>query len=148
MIEIIQADITEERVHAIVNAANSHLVHGGGVAGQIVKKGGKVIQELSNEYVKKNGPVMTGASCHTKAGGKLECDYVIHTVGPVYNNYSPEDAAKLLQSAIINSFEEAHKIDKVESISIPAISSGIFGFPKDKCALIMLETSIKWAFHT
>lgn len=84
-----------------------------------------------------------GGSAYT-SGGKLPCKYVIHTVGPIYHNYNDsKDAHAALQSALVSTLEMA-KYLKCESVSIPAISSGIFGFPKDKCADIMIENSLKW----
>jgi len=79
---------------------------------------------------------LVGSSCHTGAGN-LPCKNIIHTVGPMYNSYSKEMAEKLLQCCILNTLEEAKKI-QAKSVCVPAISSGIFGFPKDKCAEILL----------
>ena len=86
LIEIIQNDLTEEEYDAITNAANSKLKHGGGLAGAIVQKGGEQIQKESDLYVETHGPILVGASCHTSAGN-LPCKHIIHTVGPMYNNY-------------------------------------------------------------
>lgn len=128
-IQIVHGDLTEENVDAIVNAANSHLMHGGGVAGAIVRKGGYEIQKESDEYVRKNGPVKTGNAAVT-SGGKLKAKYVIHAVGPVWrggNNHEDD----LLYSAVYNSLLKAKEIG-AESLSMPAISTGIFGFPKER----------------
>ena len=84
----------------------------------------------------------TGGAAFTK-GGELLSKYVIHSVGPVYDDYNPRIAERLLLSTLVSTLEMA-KYLKCESVSIPAISSGIFGFPKDRCADIMLETSLKW----
>ena len=88
-IEVVQNDITQEDSDAITNAANSQLMHGGGVAGAIARKGGKAINQESREYVDKNGDIMVGACGHTTAGD-LPSKWVIHTVGPMYRNYTPE----------------------------------------------------------
>ncbi len=128
-IQIVQGDLTEENVDAIVNAANSHLMHGGGVAGAIVRKGGYEIQKESDEYVRKNGPVKTGNAAVT-SGGKLKAKYVIHAVGPVWHGGSNHED-ELLYSAIYNSLLKAKEIG-AESVSMPAISTGIFGFPKER----------------
>ena len=80
-----KTDITNESTTAITNAANSHLMHGGGVAGAISRKGGPSIQKESSAYVKKYGPVPTGECAQTSAG-KLLCKYVIHAVGPMWSN--------------------------------------------------------------
>ena len=100
-ISIVKGDLTKENVDAITNAANSYLAHGGGLAGAIVRAGGKIIQEESSEYVRENGPVPTGGACVTGAG-QLPCMHIVHTVGPIYNEYTPEMAEYLLQCSILN----------------------------------------------
>ncbi len=132
MIEIVKGDITEEEVDAIVNAANEYLKHGAGVAGAIVKKGGKVIQEESDKI----GYCPTGKAVIT-TGGNLKAKYVIHAVGPIWkggNNNEDE----LLYRAIRSSLLLAHEYN-LRSISFPAISTGIFGFPKDRASKIILK---------
>ncbi|HCZ06008.1 MAG: putative ATPase [Thermotogota bacterium] len=136
-IVIVKGDITTEKVDAIVNAANSHLQHGGGVAGAIVRAGGESIQRESDEYVKENGPVPTGGVAVTGAGN-LKAKYVIHAVGPVWKG-GKADEEKKLSEAVYNSLKKAHELGLC-SISMPAISSGIFGFPKERCAEIFFET--------
>jgi O-acetyl-ADP-ribose deacetylase (regulator of RNase III) len=122
-------DITEQNTEAIVNAANSHLQHGGGVAGAIVRKGGRIIQEESDRV----GYTPTGTAAITGAGA-LKSRYVIHAVGPVMGE-GEED--KKLESATLSSLQLADK-NKIQSISFPAISTGIFGYPIDRCANVML----------
>ena len=129
-LRLVYGDITERDVDIIVNAANSYLKHGGGVAAAIVRKGGKIIQEESDKI----GFVPVGFSVITIAG-RLPCKAVIHTVGPRMGQGN-EDTK--LRAAIRNSLELASD-RKFKSISMPAISSGIFGFPKDKCAKILVE---------
>jgi O-acetyl-ADP-ribose deacetylase len=129
-LRLVYGDITERDVDAIVNAANSYLKHGGGVAAAIVRKGGKIIQEESDKI----GFVPVGSSVITIAG-RLPCKAVIHTVGPRMGE-GDEDAK--LRAAMRNSLELASD-RKFKSISMPAISSGIFGFPKDRCAQILVE---------
>jgi O-acetyl-ADP-ribose deacetylase (regulator of RNase III) len=125
------ADITEEDSDAIVNAANSHLAHGGGVAGAIVRKGGNIIQEESDRI----GFVPVGKAAITSAGA-LKAKYVIHAVGPRMGE-GDEDAK--LRSATLSPLELA--ITKgLHTISFPAISTGIFGYPVERCAPIMLQT--------
>lgn len=135
ILRLIKGDITERQVDAIVNAANSYLQHGGGVAGAIVAKGGEIIQIESNKI----GYVPVGEAVYTSAG-KLPSKYVIHTVGPRMGEGS-EDIK--LKNAILNTLKLATKLN-IESISIPAISSGIFGFPKDKCAQILIIESFNF----
>jgi O-acetyl-ADP-ribose deacetylase len=127
-LKLVSGDITERDVDVIVNAANSYLKHGGGVAAAIVRKGGIIIQEESDKI----GFVPVGSSAITKAG-RLPCKAIIHTVGPRMGEGN-EDTK--LRAAIRNSLELASD-RKFKSISMPAISSGIFGFPKDKCAEIL-----------
>ncbi len=128
-ISLVSEDLTERDVDAIVNAANSFLQHGGGVAGAIVRKGGKSIQEESDAigFVPVGGAVMTGA-------GKLRARQVIHAVGPRMGE-GDEDTklAKAMASVLALATQK-----RLASISVPAISAGIFGFPKDRCARILV----------
>lgn len=137
VLRLIKGDITEEKVDAIVNAANEHLRHGGGVAGAIVRKGGHIIQEESDRI----GRVPTGKAAITGAGS-LPARYVIHAVGPVYREGDPK-MDELLCSTIRESLRLAEQYG-LTSIAFPAISSGIFGFPKDRCAIDMLSTVIDY----
>lgn len=135
VLELVEGDITEMTTEAIVNAANSYLKHGGGVAGAIVRKGGKIIQEESDKigYCPVGEAVITGA-------GNLKARYVIHAVGPRMGE-GDEDAK--LKRATLKSLELADAI-RIESIAFPAISTGIFGFPLKRCAEIMLSTVIDY----
>ncbi|MCH4814732.1 MAG: ADP-ribose-binding protein [Saccharolobus sp.] len=130
-IHLIKGDITEVEADAIVNAANSYLQHGGGVAYTIVKKGGYVIQKESDKYVEKHGPVPVGEVAVTSAG-KLKAKYVIHAVGPRYGIESEDK----LESAISKSLLKADELS-LNSIALPAISTGIYGYPYEICARIM-----------
>jgi O-acetyl-ADP-ribose deacetylase (regulator of RNase III) len=127
---LVQGDLTELEVDAIVNAANAHLQLGGGVAGAIRTKGGPSIQEECNRI----GPIRVGEAVVT-GGGKLKAGYVIHAVGPVYGE---GDEDEKLRNATLNSLERATE-KGLKSMAFPAISTGIFGFPKDRCADIMLK---------
>ena len=133
--QIVQGDITLETVDAIVNAANRHLQHGGGVAGMIMRRGGSVIQQESDAWVQKNGPINPAAPAYTVAG-QLPCKYVIHAVGPIWGE-GDEDAK--LSTAISASLQLAGELNLV-SISMPAISTGIFGFPMERAAKIIFKT--------
>ena len=130
ILSLVYGDITERDVDVIVNAANSHLKHGGGVAAAIVRKGGKIIQEESDKI----GFVPVGSSVVTVSGG-LPCKCIIHTVGPRMGEGNEHIK---LRAAVRNSLELASD-RKFKSISMPAISTGIFGFPKDRCAEILIE---------
>lgn len=137
IIEVLEGDITEVEADAIVNAANRYLKHGGGVAGAIVRKGGIEIQIESDEYIKRHGPLPVGGVAVTKAG-KLKAKYIIHAVGPIYGE---ENSDLKLSEAIRNSILKAEELN-LESIALPAISTGAFGYPLDKCAEIMAGTII------
>jgi O-acetyl-ADP-ribose deacetylase len=137
IIRIVHGDITEEAVDAIVNAANEHLQHGGGVAGAIVRKGGYEIQEESNKI----GYVPTGSAAITGAG-KLPAKFVIHAVGPIWRGGASGEDEKL-ESAVVSSLKIADE-RKLKSISFPAISAGIFGFPKERCAKILIGTVVRF----
>ena len=132
-IRLVSEDITERNVEAIVNAANSRLQHGGGVAGIIVRKGGQVIQEESNAI----GFVPVGEAALTGAG-TLKARHVIHAVGP---RMGEGDEETKLTSAIKSVLKLASE-KGIKSISVPAISAGIFGFPKDRCAEILVSETI------
>jgi len=134
-VQLIHGDITEEKVDAIVNAANSYLKHGGGVAGAIVRKGGPIIQDESDKI--KFLPVGQAA---LTSGGKLPADFVIHAVGPRWGEGNEEEK---LANAVYNSLHLADK-HQFQSISIPAISSGIFGFPLQRCANIIINSVNKY----
>jgi O-acetyl-ADP-ribose deacetylase (regulator of RNase III) len=127
---LVQGDLTDLSVDAIVNAANSHLVLGGGVAGAIRMKGGPTIQEECDRI----GGTTVGQAVIT-GGGKLKARHVIHAVGP---RYGEGDEDKKLQNATLNSLRRATE-NGLKSIAFPAISTGIFGFPIDRCAVIMIE---------
>ena len=125
---VMKGDITEVEADAVVNAANSYLEHGGGVAGAIVRKGGQVIQEESREWVRRFGPVPVGGVAVTSAG-RLRARYVIHAVGP---RCGVEPIEKLGE-AVRNALLKAEELGLV-SIAFPAISTGIFGCPYDDAA--------------
>ncbi len=133
-LQIVQGDITTEEVDAIVNAANEHLQHGGGVAWAISKKGGPAIQKESDEWIRQHGQVSHSHPAWT-SGGRLPAKYVIHAVGPVWGD---GDEDKKLESAITASLRVADEL-KCSSIAMPAISTGIFGFPKDRAARIIFS---------
>lgn len=129
-IRLVQGDITLRDTEAIVNAANSHLQHGGGVAGAIVRRGGHIIQEESDKI----GFTPVGTSVIT-GSGSLQARYVIHAVGP---RMGEGDEDNKLKSAVQNSLILAAQ-KGIRSLAFPAISSGIFGFPKDRCAAILIK---------
>jgi len=136
IIRAVQGDLTQEVVDAVVNAANSGLAHGGGVAGAIVRRGGHEIQEQSSQWVRERGPVPTGGAAITGAGS-LPARFVIHAVGPVWGTGDEErKLASAVQSAL--ALADEHQL---KSISMPGISSGIFGFPKPLAAEVIVRAT-------
>ncbi len=140
ILELMEGDITELEVDAIVNAANEHLAHGGGVAGAILRKGGPVIQEESYKWVREHGLVPTGSAAIT-SGGRLKARYVIHAVGPIYDG-TPR-SAELLAAAVRAALRLADE-NRVKSVAMPAISTGIFGYPVAEAARVILRTVIEY----
>jgi len=135
ILELTQGDITDLDTDAIVNAANTALQLGGGVAGAIRRKGGPKIQEECNKI---GGTHVGGAVITT--GGNLKAKHVIHAVGPRLGEGHEDEK---LKDATLNSLKLADK-NNLKNMAFPAISTGIFGFPKDRCATIMLSTTIAY----
>lgn len=135
-IELLKADVTEIQVDAIVNAANTSLLGGGGVDGAIHRKGGKAILEECIKIRNKQGGCKTGEAVITTAGN-LPSKYVIHTVGPVWNG-DKEEKSKLLADCYQNSLTLALE-NGIKTIAFPNISTGIYHFPKDKAAEIAVK---------
>ncbi len=138
-IELVQGDITEIQTEAVVNAANRDLVHGGGVAGAIVRKGGQTVQQESSRWIQEHGPLPVGTAAITRAG-RLPASYVIHAVGP---RMGEGDEDMKLRQATLNSLKLADQ-HGLTSVAFPAISTGIFGYPVDRCAKIMLTATIEY----
>ncbi|MEE9911602.1 MAG: O-acetyl-ADP-ribose deacetylase [Deltaproteobacteria bacterium] len=138
LIELVLGDITRESTDAIVNAANSRLAGGAGVDGAIHRAGGPAIMA----ECRKIGGCPTGQAVIT-TGGNLKARYVIHTVGPVYVNGTRGEAL-LLASAYQNSLKLAVK-NGLQSISFPAISCGVYGYPVHDAAHLALATCMAFA---
>ncbi|MGP3965193.1 O-acetyl-ADP-ribose deacetylase [Nonomuraea sp. 3N208] len=136
-ITLVQGDITEQRLDAIVNAANSSLMGGGGVDGAIHRRGGPEILEecrkLRDSHYGKGLP--TGQAVATTAG-RLAARWVIHTVGPVHSK--SEDRSGLLASCYVASLRVADELG-AGSVAFPAISTGLYGWPMDDAARIALD---------
>ncbi|MEI6609319.1 MAG: O-acetyl-ADP-ribose deacetylase [Deltaproteobacteria bacterium] len=137
-IVLVCGDLTKETTDAIVNAANEHLAGGGGVDGAIHSAGGSAIMAECRRI----GSCPTGQAVITTAG-KLAAKYVIHTVGPVYSGGNKGEAL-LLQNAYRNSLKLARE-KKLQSISFPAISCGVYGYPADEAARLAMKTCIEFA---
>lgn len=147
-ISVMKGDITKDRVDAIVNAANGDLKHIGGLAAAIVKAGGKKIQDECDAFVMENGPLFEGHT-HVTTAGMLPCKVVIHAYGPRWDSEADrkrrdEEETKqerYLRCAIANSLKKAKDL---RSIAIPAVSSGVFGFPRDLCAKVILNAVLEF----
>jgi O-acetyl-ADP-ribose deacetylase (regulator of RNase III) len=129
---LVKNSIIEEKVEAIVNPANEHLAHGGGVAGLISRAGGPSIQRESNQ----KAPIDTGQATFTTAG-TLPYQAVIHTVGPIYRGGSRGEA-RLLESAVTSALKVANEL-KLKSVSLPCISTGIFGYPLEPAVQVIVK---------
>jgi O-acetyl-ADP-ribose deacetylase (regulator of RNase III) len=134
-VRAVLGDLTCEKVDAVVNAANRHLAHGGGLAGAIVRAGGSIIQDESTELA----PVEVGGVVSTSAG-TLPCRWVIHAVGP---RWGEGDEEAKLRSAVTASLNEAHRLG-ARSVALPAISTGIFGYPKEDGTRVIVDTIRRW----
>ena len=134
VLELVEGDITKQDTEAIVNAANSSLLGGGGVDGAIHRAGG---QEILEECRKLGGCATGDAKITT--GGRLQARYVIHTVGPIYSRAGADRAAQLLGSAYRRSLEVAAG-QGIGSVAFPSISTGAYGYPMDNAAAIALRT--------
>lgn len=135
LIILVKGDITDMAVDAIVNPANSALQLGAGVAGAIRRKGGPTIQEECNAI----GQCDTGAAAITR-GGNLKAKFVIHAVGPVMGSGNED---RKLTDATMSTLEAA-EVNGIRSLAFPAISTGVFGYPRDRCAKVMLSTTIAY----
>ena len=143
-ITIIEGDITKLKADAIVNAANTSLLGGGGVDGAIHRAGGPAILEECKQIRAKQGGCQTGEAVITSAGN-MPSKFVIHTVGPVWSG-GKRNEEQLLANAYSNSLMLA-KENNVRTIAFPNISTGVYGFPKDRAAEIALTVVMEYINH-
>ncbi len=130
-------DITQQATDAIVNAANSSLMGGGGVDGAIHRAGGPAILEECRKIVARDGHLPPGEAVQT-TGGDLNASFVIHTVGPIWRD-GMQGESGILASAYRNSMRLADRLG-LHSIALPAISTGVYGYPPDKAAAVAVAT--------
>lgn len=136
-IELLRTDITTLPADAIVNAANNSLMGGGGVDGAIHRQGGAAILEECMKIVEKQGGCPTGEAVYTTAGN-MPSQYVIHTVGPIWHG-GQHGEPELLKNCYLNSLLLAESLG-VKTIAFPNISTGVYGYPKDKAAELAVKT--------
>jgi O-acetyl-ADP-ribose deacetylase (regulator of RNase III) len=141
-LEAIQADITTIEVDAIVNAANSSLLGGGGVDGAIHAAGGPAILAECREIVARQGPLPPGQAVITTAGD-LPSRFVVHTVGPIWGRVPDEEAVDLLASCYQNSLSQARQ-SSCRSVAFPNISTGVYHFPKPLAAKTAVNAVREW----
>ena len=144
-IEIIKGDITKQETDAIVNAANSSLMGGGGVDGAIHRAGGRQILEECIEIRNKHGICKTGEAVIT-SGGLLKARYVIHTVGPIWHGGN-DNEDKLLGDCYTSSLKLAEE-NNIKTIAFPNISTGVYGFPKQQAAVIAINAVKDYLQHS
>lgn len=136
-LKVVQEDITKLEVDAVVNAANSSLLGGGGVDGAIHRAGGPAILEACKKIRERQGKLPTGEAVVTTAG-EMPARKVIHTVGPVWNDSEPEKMDELLASCYRSSLRLAEEND-LKTVAFPNISTGVYGFPKERAAEVAVR---------
>lgn len=135
-LRLMRGDLATMDVDAVVNAANENLQHGGGLAAALVRAGGREVQDESDAWVRMHGPVPTGKAALTGAG-ELPALWIIHAVGPVWHG-GAEGEERLLRSAVREALLLARE-HRLDSVALPALSAGIFGYPKDECPRVILD---------
>jgi len=137
-VTVVRGDITKQDVDVIVNAANAHLAHGGGVAAAIASAGAPTVDAESRAWIDEHGPVVPGSAAITAAGA-MPASHVVHVVGPVFR--AGQDNEALLRGAVRAALDAAVSLD-ARTLAMPAISAGIYGYPPDQaCRVIVSEVS-------
>jgi len=136
VIQVVKGDITKLDVTAIVNAANSSLLGGGGVDGAIHRAAGSELLDECRAIINNQGGCRVGEAVLTK-GYKLKAPYIIHTVGPMWQGGNANESA-LLQICYKSVFQLAHE-HKIDSLAFPNISTGVYGFPKNRAAELVFQ---------
>jgi O-acetyl-ADP-ribose deacetylase len=140
-IRTLTGDLTQQDVDAIVNAANVHLQHGGGVAAAIARTAGPGFQRESDAWVAEHGPLRDGVAAVTSAGS-LPCRHVIHVAGPVHDPGRDDNAARL-RAAVVAALDAAAEAG-ARSLAFPAISAGIYGYPLPEATSVLVAAVVSW----
>jgi putative ATPase len=143
LVIVFQGDVCDETTNAIINCANTRLDHGSGVAEAIRLAGAPVIVKDSNVYIETNGSLDVGQAVLMCAAGKLKCTHIIHACGPIFDSKNPKKSEQLFVNTVFNILKVAIDSNLV-SLSIPALSSGIYMFPVKKCAQLMIGTIVNF----
>jgi putative ATPase len=139
-ITAVRADLTAMPIDAIVNAANEHLAHGGGLAAAVVRAGGRIVQEESDRWIAEHGPLSPGVAAVTTAGA-MPADVVVHVAGPRFR--AGRDNESLLRTAVDAALDAAVAAG-CRSVAIPAISAGIFGYPLADATRVIASETVGW----
>lgn len=143
VLRVVEADLTTMDVDVVVNAANDHLAHGGGVAAALVRAGGPSIQHDSNAWIDEHGPLQPGQAAVTPAGA-MPSTYIVHVVGPRY--HAGQDNAGLLRQAVHAALQASADV-RAAAVALPAISAGIFGYPPADAAAVIARACAEWLAH-
>ncbi len=139
-IRVVHGDLTQQDADVIVNAANEHLAHGGGVAAALVRAGGPVVQEESNDWIRHNGPLASGNAAITGAGA-MPAGWIVHVVGPRYHR--GRNNAELLHAAVSAALAATADVG-ARTVAMPAISAGVFGYPLEEATRVIADTCRRW----
>lgn len=139
-LRVVAGDLTSQPVDAVVNAANEHLAHGGGVAKALAGAGGPEVQRESDRWVAEHGPLSPGAAAVTTAG-RMPAAHLVHVVGPRYRD--GQDNPGLLAQAVTAALDAARDAG-ASSVALPAISAGVFGYPPEEAGRVIAETCADW----
>lgn len=139
-LRVVAGDLTAQPVGAVINAANEHLAHGGGVAKALAAAGGARVQQESDQWVARHGPLGPGQAAVTTAGD-MPATHLVHVVGPRYRR--GQDNAGLLAQAVTAALDAARDAG-VTSVALPAISAGVFGYPPEEAGHVIAATCAQW----